>query len=137
MPGNKLNRKKGDALLMTMLILFSIIAVAFGGAALVINGLRNSNLSSQSTVSYYNAESGDEQILYALRKGGSVLNKDGMVYNGQSIAMGSPVISTTTMANGGSYFVNYDQGVNNIGALISFTAVGTYQGVNRSVQVNF
>ena len=58
MIGIKKQQKKGSALLMTMLILFGIIAVAFGGASMVISGLRNSDLSSKSTLAYYSAEAG-------------------------------------------------------------------------------
>jgi len=132
MIGIKNHKKKGSALLMTMLILFGIIAVAFGGASLVIAGLRNSDLSAKSTVSYYNAESGAERLLYEVRLGHFDLAK------GMSSDHFTPAgeVFSNGLSNGGSYYVDYDEAAG-LNSQITFTAIGDYLGVKRSVKISF
>ncbi|MFZ4648219.1 MAG: hypothetical protein ACOYMB_01135 [Patescibacteria group bacterium] len=127
-------QKKGSALLMTMLILFGIIAVAFGGASLVISGLRSSDLSAKSTVAYYNAEAGAERLLAEVRSGRfdlatSTASSDHFV----------PIKSVyyNTLENGGNYYVDYDQAADFGGKRIIFSAIGDYKEVKRSVEVSF
>jgi hypothetical protein len=132
MIGIKKQQKKGSALLMTMLILFGIIAVAFGGASMVISGLRNSDLSSKSTLAYYSAEAGAERLLFEVRSGifdlATSSNSDHF----------TPLrsIYTSTLDNNSNYFVDYDQSAG-FGNDITFSAIGNYQGVKRSVEISF
>lgn len=127
------NKKKGSALLMTMMILFGIIAVAFSGASLVISGLRNSDLSAKSTVAYYNAESGTERLLYEVRKMHFDLSQGGTL---DEFTPTTEVFSYDGFVNGGKYYVDYDFAASSVNQF-TFTSIGDYKGVKRSVQVNF
>lgn len=63
------NKNEGSALLITILILASMLAVAFGVNELVIRGLQISRTSSLSGPAYLATESGAEKILWLVRKG--------------------------------------------------------------------
>ena len=133
MIGIKHHNKKGSALLMTMLILFGIIAVAFGGSSLVMAGLRSSDLSAKSTVAYYNAESGAERLLFEVRKNSFDLSQGGPLSDVQAA---ENIFSDNGFNNGGSYYVDYDFAASALNSF-TFTSIGDYKGVKRSVQVSF
>lgn len=133
MIGIKHHNQKGSALLMTMLILFGIIAVAFGGASLVMSGLRSSDLSAKSTVAYYNAESGAERLLFEVRKNGFDLSQGGPL---SDVHAASHIFADDNFQDGGSYYVDYDFAASAFNSF-TFTSLGDYRGVKRSVQVSF
>jgi len=61
---------EGSALLITILILASMLTVAFGVNELVVRGLQISRTSSLSGPAYLATESGAEKILWLARKSG-------------------------------------------------------------------
>jgi hypothetical protein len=72
--------KKGNILMITLLILTSILAITLGAAALVAQGIKLHRTQKWSTVAFFAAESGAERILYEDRKGGfDFLRADGSV----------------------------------------------------------
>ncbi|MEK7067611.1 MAG: hypothetical protein AAB956_01295 [Patescibacteria group bacterium] len=64
-----INNNEGSALLITILILASMLTVAFGVNELVVRGLMISRTSSLSGPAYLATESGAEKILWLVRKG--------------------------------------------------------------------
>lgn len=110
--------------MLTMFILFAILAVAFGGSALVMSGLRISDLSARSGKAYYSAETGAERLLFETRRNGFDLNP--------ASAPRLNVFGLDTQEDGATYVVNYDSF-----APIKFTSIGDYQGAKRSVEISF
>lgn len=121
---NKLN-KSGSALIFTLFILSTIMIIVFGGATVAMSGLKMGQIQSQSTRAYFAAEAGAERLLYEFRYGSIFQNLD---LQGEENVFG-----TTTMTNGASYIVNYDQ----FEPSIRFTSIGIYENTRRSVQVDF
>ncbi|PKM87090.1 hypothetical protein CVU83_03400 [Candidatus Falkowbacteria bacterium HGW-Falkowbacteria-2] len=116
--------QKGSAVLLTLFILSGIMLIVFGGASVVIAGLKMGGIQSQSTRAYFAAEAGAERLLYDFRKT--------TMYETTDLEGTENVYGTTTLSIGSSYIINYDHF-----APIIFTSIGSYQNTKRSVELNF
>ncbi|MFH1226194.1 MAG: hypothetical protein V1684_02845 [bacterium] len=68
------NDNRGTVLLVTLLIIFSIVATTVGMAFIVINEIQQSRDVDYSVIAYYAAEAGVEQGLFLLRKSGMAIH---------------------------------------------------------------
>ncbi len=118
------NNQRGSAIMLTIFILSAMMLIVFGGAAVVVSGLKMGGVQSQSTRAYFAAEAGAERLLYDFRKTEAF---DDLSQLGQDNIFG-----TTTLDTGGSYLVNY----NHFNPII-FTSIGIYENTRRSVELNF
>ena len=64
------NKNQGSALLITILILSSMLVIAFGVSEIVARGLKISRTSGLSGFAYLATESGAEKTLWLVRKAG-------------------------------------------------------------------
>ena len=110
---NKNKRKKGIALLLTMIILSATVLTATFIAAIVIIQLKLSSDINNSTIAIYAADSGIEWQLYQIRNGASVPAPN--MSNGATI-------STTVIGN----YPNF-----------TIKSLGSYGLVKRQLEVNF
>jgi hypothetical protein len=119
-----LQNKRGSAIMLTLFILSAVMLIVFGGASVVVSGLKMGGVQSQSTRAYFAAEAGAERLLYAVRKTNEFETWDtsGM----------DNIFGTTTLVSGSSYVVNYDH----FNPII-FTSIGSYESTKRSVELNF
>lgn len=110
--------------MLTMFILSAMMLIVFGGAAVVVSGLKMGGVQSQSTRAYFAAEAGAERLLYDFRKAGA--------FNDLSQLGQSNIFGTTTLPAGAAYIVSYDH----FNPII-FTSIGIYEQTRRSVELNF
>ncbi len=117
-------KKTGSALMLTLFILSAVMLIVIGGASTIASGLRMGRIQAYSTRAYFAAEAGAEKVLYEVRKGSSVVGV---------IDVGSQnIFGTTTLSIGSEYIVNYDSFPPFV-----FTSIGSYQGTQRSTEVDF
>lgn len=119
------NNQRGSAVMLTLFILSSVMIIVFGGASVVLSGLKMGGVQSQSTRAYFAAEAGAERLLYEFRHTSQ--------FTDISQAGTDNVFGTTTLGAGGFYIVNYDHFV----PFIKFTSIGGYKETKRSVELNF
>ena len=62
------SRKKGNVLLLSLLILSTIVMSATGLGSLIISSLQQTRIIDSSIVAYYAAESAAEEVIYDVRK---------------------------------------------------------------------
>ncbi len=110
--------------MLTMFILGAMMLIVFGGAAVVVSGLKMGGVQSQSTRAYFAAEAGAERLLYDFRKTSLFESMDKLGIRN--------VFGTTTLSSGSSYIVSYDH----FNPII-FTSIGIYKQTRRSVELNF
>lgn len=115
-------QQSGSALILTMFILAGMMMVAFGGAYLVLLGLKTGGIQSQSTKAYYGAEAGAERLLWELRQNGWVYNAPGpnSVFEGSLPDIG---------ANYKVYFPGYPP------TSLIFDSVGEFRNTKRSIEI--
>lgn len=110
--------------MLTMFILSAMMLIVFGGATVVISGLKMGGVQSQSTRAYFAAEAGAERLLYDVRKTNFFDD------------IGSPpqdnLFGASTLSSGSSYLISYDHF-----HPIIFTSIGIYESTRRSVELNF
>ena len=110
--------------MLTLFILSAVMLIVIGGASTIASGLRMGRIQAYSTRAYFAAEAGAEKVLYEVRKGSSVVGV---------IDVGSQnIFGTTTLSIGSEYIVNYDSFPPFV-----FTSIGSYQGTQRSTEVDF
>jgi len=114
--------KAGQILLMSLLILTSMIVTALAATDFIVPGIKMSRTEAYSAVAYFAAEAGCERSLWEVYKNSFDTNRSNQ--NG---------IYQASLNNGSSYTVNYSRS----GSTRTFTCIGTYLGVSRSVQVSF
>ncbi len=118
---------KGSAIMLVLFILVGVMIVVFGGASVIISGLKMGNLQSYSTKAYFAAEAGAEKLLYEFRQGAlwSEIKERPIPQEN--------LFGTTTLDNiGAEYIVSY---TNNIP--LTFVGIGSYGQTRRSVEVSF
>jgi hypothetical protein len=69
-----LENKKGNVLLLSLLVMAGIMTAGLGIGAIILNEIKQSRNIDFSALAYYAAETGVEQALYKLRKEEAVLN---------------------------------------------------------------
>ncbi len=119
------NKQKGSAVMLTLFILSSVMIIVFGGASVVLSGLKMGGVQSQSTRAYFAAEAGAERLLYDFRHTSQFADT--------SQAGTDNIFGTTTLSTGSFYIVNYDHFV----PFIKFTSIGGYEETKRSVELDF
>jgi Tfp pilus assembly protein PilX len=135
---NLLKNNNGAALFLALMMLTAILTISLGAANLVFSGIKRGQLQSESTKSYFAAETGAERVLWEIRKNGfdpsvtcnsSTVNVSFSPTGCQS----SPIIYN--LVNGAFYKVIYDDSgaPNNI----IFKSIGTYKGVERAIEINY
>lgn len=110
--------KKGASILLAILILVTILAIAFGASTLIIGEIRISREAPKSLLAYCAAEAGIEKALYSNRKEG--------------IAIDIPECSVN-LGNESSYGFDIKVTENNV-RIISW---GCYKDVKRAIEVNY
>jgi hypothetical protein len=123
----KINTKlNGSAIMLVLFILVGVMIVVFGGASVIISGLKMGTLQSYSTKAYFAAESGTERLLYGFRKSG--------LWDELRIKIPpyANIFGTTTLDMGAWYIVSY-----NDNDPLTFTSIGSYAETRRSVEVSF
>ncbi len=113
---------QGQILLLTLLILTSMMVASLAAVDFIVPGIKMSRTQAYSTIAYFAAEAGCERSLWEVYKNNFDTSRSDQ--NG---------IYQTTLNNGSTYVVNYDRS----GNTRTFTAIGSYQGVSRSVEVSF
>ncbi|MBU4256947.1 pilus assembly PilX N-terminal domain-containing protein [Candidatus Parcubacteria bacterium] len=126
------NNNHGSALLITVLILTSILAVALGAANLVVSGIKMSGGQERSTIAYFAAEAGAERVLWNLHYGDfSGCNL------GEYVKFGAAATCDTnpnpeTLSNNSSYSVYYKSTTP-----LAITSTGGFANVKRIVELGF
>jgi hypothetical protein len=118
---------RASTIMLVLFILTGVMIVVFGGASVIISGLKMGTLQSHSTKAYFAAESGTERLLYEFRSSMDFWEKIKEEGPPQENLFG-----TTTLAIGAEYIVNY-----NSYNPLTFTGIGSYAQTRRSVEVNF
>lgn len=128
---NKKNKKNqtGVALLLTLLILTSILVITLGAADLVFAGIKMNRLTGYSNIAFYASEAGMERVLWEARKNNLVMPDE----NQDDILQCSLTPELCLLANNSSYQVNFATST----PIITFSSVGQYQGVKRSVEGSY
>ena len=116
-------RKKGSALILTMLIMSGMMLVAMSGAYVVYLGIRAGGLQAQSGKAYYAAETGIEYFLYRLRK-------TSYKYPGPS----SMPLFSGQMTDNDDYVTSYNVYFETFPPLV-FKSIGSSLNSRRSVEV--
>lgn len=127
---------RGIALMMALLILTSILVVSLGAADLVMSGLKMSGTQERSTIAYFAAEAGIEQVLWEIRKNGfdiSACAVDDYVDFNVSPAVCDSLQHVETLSNNSSYSVVLLQ---TLPSRI-FVSTGEYAGVRRVVEISY
>lgn len=124
--------KRGSALLITVLILTSILAVALGAANLVVSGIKMSGGQERSTIAYFAAEAGAERVLWNLHYG----DFSGCNFN-EYVKFGATATCDTNpnpenLSNNSSYNVNYKSITP-----LAITSTGSFANVKRIVELGF
>jgi len=114
--------KPGSALILTMFIMAGMLIVAMGSAYVALLGLKAGGTQSQSTKSYFAAESGAEQLIWELRK-----NAAGFSFATNEVSFFGE------LSSGASYEVFFTQKIPNI----IFTSIGDFNSTRRSVEIKF
>ncbi len=117
-----IKNNRGQILLMTLLILTSMMVTALAAVDFIVPGIKMSRTQAYSNIAYFAAEAGSERILWEVYK-----NNYALANTNQNN------IFQATLTNGSIYVINYATSSPNI----TFTTVGSYLGVSRSVQVSF
>ena len=118
-----IKNNKGVILLLTMFILTGILVITLGAAELVYSGIKMNRLTGYSNLAFYASETGMERALWEARKNSYILpdqNQDNVFQN-------------LDIGNGSFYTVNYASSTPNI----TFTSIGGYGGVKRSVESTY
>ncbi len=110
--------ERGASILFAILILATILAIAFGVSTLTIGEIRISREAPKSLLAYCAAEAGIERALYDDRKGGGAINIDEC---------------SVILDNGSSYGFDIKITGNNV-RIISW---GCYKDVKRAIEVNY
>lgn len=63
-----INKARGSALLLAVLIMTSVVAVSATTAKIVLNEVQQSSIVDKASLAYYSAETGAEKALYYIRK---------------------------------------------------------------------
>ncbi len=114
--------KEGSAFLMSILILFSMIAVVFSVSKMVITSIQTSGIQSQSVIAYFSAEAGAERILYDLRKNFYVIDENS----------GNFYIGDNSLSNEATYQVYLKQW-----SPLTLISIGDFKETKRSVELLF
>jgi len=120
------SKLKGSAVMLVLFILVGVMIVVFGGASVIISGLKMGALQSQSTKAYFAAEAGAEKLLYEFRQNGLW----GEIKEGSTPQ--ENLFGTTTLVIGADYTVDYMDN-----APLTFISIGSYEKTRRSVEVSF
>ena len=115
--------KRGQILLMTLLILTSMMVTALAAVDFIVPGIKMSRTQAYSTIAYFAAEAGCERALWEVYKNSFVLSSSNQ----------ANIFGTTTLSNGSFYITDYATS----SPTITFISTGSYQGVSRSVEVSF
>ncbi|MFH1661809.1 MAG: hypothetical protein ABIA02_01815 [Candidatus Falkowbacteria bacterium] len=134
---NFIKNKKGNILLISILILTSILVAVLGTSSLVISNLKMSGTQENSTKAYFAAEAGAERILWETRDNGFNLGAcimDDYVDFSTNPATcdNSGTVHNYTLNNNASYNVMFaGTGV------ADFKSTGSYGGVQRTVDIGY
>ncbi len=115
--------QQGNALLLTLLILFTLLTITLGLTGLIINSLRANRSQKKSIMAYYAAEAGLERSLWEVRKNGYAL----------PAASQDDVFSVSDLGNGCAYYVNYASS----SPVVTFDSNGVCDGIARGIEANF
>ena len=116
----KNTKKEGSALLMAIVLLASMLLVVFVFFEIINNDLKSSKVNQDSIKSYYAAEAGIEDFLY------------GLVVGGQALPSTLGEVDSGSLSNGPTYSVRST----NLSPIV-IQSVGSYEGMNRSIQLDF
>jgi len=117
---------RGSALIFTMFILSGMLIVAMSGSYIILTGLIASGIQSQSTKAYFIAEAGAEDILWQFRQNSADYGTDN---RGTEVPFIIEVIDDNL-----KYSIYHTV---NASTLNSYSSVGTYNNIRRSVEVSF
>jgi|GEM_PF-412225 len=138
--------KKGNILMITLLILTSVLSISLGAATLVAQGIKLHRTQKWSTVAFFAAESGVERILYEDRKGGFDFLRadDTPCLAGDYISLDPADCVTsdiccvssfrdTALSNGARFNITYGEE----GLEIVLKSIGSYLGTRRRIEVRY
>jgi uncharacterized protein (UPF0333 family) len=136
------NQQGATALMLTLLILTSVLTVSLTIADVIRNGLIMDKTQFGSTQAYFAAEAAAERILWATRYGGQ-----SECTNGEYVCFDAETNSNISGC-GSSCGVDYDyQKLSNgaeykiyftiNGLTTTITNIGTYQDINRVVELRY
>lgn len=128
----KLN-KKGDVLLITLMILTSVLVVVLGVASLIIPSVLMNRTQSYSMKAYFASETGAERSLWVLRKANldCTINNQCIDFSSNSCIDCANLNSVNLLNNGSSYFVEFASST-----LINFQSSGVYSGTKRRIEIS-
>ena len=112
-----MNKDKGAALLLSLLILSAIMVIAFSISALMYGELKLTQNIPKSIKAYYAADSGIERLLYDERKGGGA---------------GDIPKCSIDLDNNSSYGIEFTDG-----DPIEIKSWGCFDDVNRAIEVTY
>ena len=128
--------------MLTLLILTSVLTVSLAMADVIRNGLIMDKTQFGSTRAYFAAEAAAERILWAVRYGGQSECADGEFVcfdaetNGNIVGCGSSCganYNYQKLSNGAEYKIYFAID----GSTTIITNTGTYQDVNRVVELRY
>ena len=115
------DRKKGTALMMTLLILTGALTISLIAADLIVNSIKAGRLQSYSAKAYFAAEAGAERSLWEVRKNSFLQDED------------QDNLFSDELSNNSVYHVDYASS----SPLVTFTSTGVFQGVYRVIETAF
>jgi len=118
---------RGVILLLTMFILTGILVVTLGAADIIFSGIKMNRLTGYSSVAFFAAEAGLERALWEARtweaRGASNPLPD----------VDTPNLFSDNLSGGSSYKVDFASST----PYVTFTSIGSYSGVKRSVESTY
>jgi len=114
----KTQKNKGSSLLLALLVLSTVLVIAFGMSRLMLGEIKLSKNIPQSLKAYYAAETGIEKFLYDARKGGGAV----------TIAKCSILLD-----NNASYGVEIDTDK----GITTIKSWGCYKDIRRAIEVSY
>lgn len=119
-------------MLITVLILTSILAVAFGAANLVVSGIKMSGAQERSTAAYFAAEAGAERVLWEIHYNSFAGCNLGEYVKFAVAATCDTNPNPENLSNNSSYSVFYKST-----APLAITSTGGFANVKRIVELGF
>jgi hypothetical protein len=133
------------AVLISVIIMAAILTVTLAASAIIQNGIIMGKTQVHSTKSYFAAEAGLERLLYEIRNDASPFNTSTCSVNDYANLAADQCqagLSTITLSNSTTFNIQYrnpslstcpPSGV----CSVSFYSYGSFQGVQRAVEVAY
>lgn len=124
--------KKGNILLITLMILTSVLVITLGVANLIIPNIAMNRTQSYSLKAYFASETGAEKSLWSLRKGGlNCATNNQCIDFSQNTCVGClDLAAKNSLNNGSSYSVEYASST-----LVTLKSWGSYMGARRTLEI--